>query len=114
MTRELTCIICPRGCALKIELEDGKILSVSGNSCPRGEQYAKDECCNPQRTVTSTVRCEAGRMVSVKTDRPIPKDKMFDCMERINAATAKLPVHIGDVILEDVFGSRVVATGNAE
>ena len=113
MTRELVCIICPRGCGLKVEMEDGILQNVTGNTCPRGLQYAKDECCNPQRTVTSTVRCENGRMISVKTDRPIPKDKVFDCMEQINKVTAKLPVKIGDVIITDVFGSNVVATENA-
>ena len=113
MTRELVCIICPRGCGLKVEMEEGKILSVTGNSCPRGLKYAQDECCNPVRTVTSTVRCDNGRMISVKTDRPIPKDKVFDCMKQINAVTAKLPVTIGNVILTDVFGSNVVATENA-
>ena len=113
MTRELTCIICPRGCGLKVEIEDGKVVSVTGNSCPRGVKYAEDECCNPMRTITSTVRCEDGRVISVKTDRPIPKDKMFECMKMINSATAHLPIHIGDVIIEDVFGSNVVATENA-
>lgn len=113
MTRELTCIICPRGCGLKVEIEDGKVLSVTGNSCPRGVKYAEDECCNPMRTITSTVRCEDGRVISVKTDRPIPKAKMFECMKMINSATAHLPIAIGDVIIEDVFGSNVVATENA-
>ena len=113
MTRELVCIICPRGCNLKVEMEEGKILSVSGNSCPRGVKYAEDECCNPQRTVTSTVRCECGRMIAVKTDRLIPKDKVFECMKMINAAKVSGPVAIGDVIISDVFGSNVVATENA-
>ena len=113
MTRELVCIICPRGCGLKVEMEEGRILSITGNSCPRGVKYAEDECCNPQRTVTSTVRCDNGRMISVKTDRPIPKDKVFECMKQINGATAHLPIAIGDVIIEDVFGSNVVATENA-
>ncbi len=113
MTRELTCIICPRGCALKVELEDKKIISITGNSCPRGIKYAEDECINPQRTVTSTVRCEDGRVVAVKTDRTIPKDKVFECMKQINSVTANLPLSIGDVIISDVFGANVVATENA-
>lgn len=113
MTRELTCIICPRGCALKVELEDKKIISVTGNSCPRGIKYAEDECINPQRTVTSTVRCEDGRVIAVKTDRSIPKDKMFECMKMINSVTARLPLSVGDVIIKDVFGANVVATENA-
>lgn len=113
MTRELTCIICPRGCTLKVELEDKKIISVTGNSCPRGIKYAEDECINPQRTVTSTVRCEDGRVIAVKTDRSIPKDKMFECMKMINSVTARLPLSVGDVIIKDVFGANVVATENA-
>ena len=113
MTRELTCIICPRGCTLHIELEDKRILSVTGNGCPRGLKYAEDECINPQRTVTSTVRCEDGRVISVKTDRTIPKDKVFECMKQINSVTASLPLSIGDVIISDVFGANVVATENA-
>ena len=114
MTRELVCIICPRGCGLKVEMEEGKIVSITGNSCPRGVKYAEDECLSPQRTVTSTVRCEDGRMISVKTDRPIPKDKVFECMKMINSAIAPLPIHIGDVMIKDVFGSNVVATENIE
>ena len=114
MTRELTCIICPRGCSLKVELEDKKILSITGNGCPRGLKYAEDECCNPKRTVTSTVRCEDGRVLAVKTDRGIPKEHVFDCMKQINSAVAHLPISIGDVIIEGVFGANVVATENAE
>jgi len=113
MTRELTCIICPRGCTLKIELEDKNIIGITGNGCPRGIKYAEEECINPQRTVTSTVRCEDGRIIAVKTDKSIPKDKVFECMKMINRTTAHLPLSIGDVIIKDVFGANVVATENA-
>ena len=113
MTRELTCIVCPMGCGLKVELENGNILSVSGNTCPRGKQYAINECTDPQRTVTSTMRCGNG-VVSVKTDRTISKDKMFECIKIINSHSAPLPIRIGDVIIEDVFGANIVATQNKE
>ena len=63
--------------------------------------------------MTSTVRCEDGRVISVKTDRTIPKDTVFECMKQINSVTAKLPLSIGDVIISDVFGANVVATENA-
>ena len=114
MTRDLVCIICPRGCNLKVELEGKEIKGVTGNGCPRGLQYAENECLNPQRTVTSTIRCTDGRPVSVKTDRAIPKDKVFECMKMINSAIVPLPIHIGDVMIKDVFGSNVVATENIE
>ena len=114
MKRDLVCIICPRGCNLTVELEGKEIKSVTGNGCPRGLQYAENECLNPQRTVTSTIRCTDGRPVSVKTDRAIPKDKVFECMKMINSVTAPLPIRIGDVMIKDVFGSNVVATENIE
>ena len=77
MKRKLTCIICPLGCALEIQLKDDKIVNITGNNCPRGKVYAENECTNPQRTVTSTVKCEDGSLISVKTDKPIPKDIIY-------------------------------------
>lgn len=112
MERKLTCIICPLGCDLTVQVEDKKVLDVQGYTCPRGKKYAESECTNPQRTITSTVRCNDGSLASVKTDKPIPKDKMIECMAIINNAVATLPLSIGDVIIEDVFGSNIVATQN--
>ena len=111
MMRELTCIICPVGCGLKAEINGGEI-TVTGNSCPRGAAYAKSECVFPMRIVTTTVRCDDGSVLSVKTDRPIPKDKVFECMKIINSSTARLPIAAGDVIIKGVFGCNVVATQN--
>ena len=112
MKRELTCIVCPIGCSLMIDFENGEVKSVSGNTCPRGVVYAKNECTNPQRTVTSTVRCADGSMVSVKTDGTIPKEKIEECMEIINGLSPELPIKIGDVLAENVFGANIVATQN--
>lgn len=112
--KELTCIICPLGCDLKVELDGNEVVAVSGNTCKRGEQYAKAECTNPQRTVTSTMRCDDGRVVSVKTDRTIAKDKIFDCMKIINNTVAHLPISVGDVIIEDVYGANIIATQNIQ
>lgn len=113
MEKEMVCIGCPMGCNLKITLsEDGKFQSVTGNTCKRGETYAENECTNPQRTLTTSLRCEDGDMISVKTDRTIPKDKVLDAMKLINGTIVNLPVRVGDVLVEDVFGSQVVATQN--
>ena len=114
MKRELTCIVCPRGCRLTVELEGKRVLSVSGNTCKRGKIYAENECINPMRTVTTTAKTQDGGVVACKTETTIPKEKMFECMEIINATVVALPVRVGDVILDDVFGSRVVATQNKE
>jgi len=112
MKKELVCINCPMGCRMTVELDGETVLSVEGNQCPRGKKYAETECVSPMRTVTSTVRCEDGSLVSVKTDRPIPKESVADCMKIINSATALLPISIGDVIIENVFGCNVIATQN--
>ena len=111
MEKKLTCIVCPLGCELVVTEKNG-VVSVGGNTCPKGEAYAKNELTNPMRTVTSTVLCEDGGLVSVKTDNTIPKEKMQECMQIINSITAKLPISVGDIIIKDVFGSNIVATQN--
>lgn len=114
MKRELTCICCPLGCGLTVELEGNTVRSVSGNTCVRGKEYAENECTNPVRIVTSTVMTQKGIPVSVKTDTAIPKGKMAECMKIINGIVAQTPVHIGDVLATDVFGSNIIATGAME
>lgn len=118
-TRELTCIGCPLGCAVEAEIEEnGQIVNVTGNTCKRGDDYARKEVTNPTRIVTSTVRVEGGTsdMVSVKTKTDIPKNKIFACMEGLKGVCVKAPVHIGDVIVENIAGTGVdvVATKEAE
>lgn len=115
MKRELICIVCPRGCALSCELgEGGEVLSVSGNLCPRGKGYAIKECTNPERVVTSTVRCKDGGVVSCKTSAAVPKGLMLDIMKIINTTVAENDVKIGDVIIKNVLetGADIVATSN--
>lgn len=112
MKRELTCIVCPIGCSLVAEVSGGKLVSVSGNTCPRGAEYAKNECISPVRTVTTTVRCEDGALLPVKTATAIPKDKVFEAMKIINNTHPHLPISAGDVIIEDVFGAKLVAVKN--
>lgn len=112
MIKEVLCISCPMGCPVRVEMEDGKILSVTGNTCKRGETYAISEVTKPVRMVTSFVRTEDGVCVPVKTREPIPKEMIFDCVRQIKAAFVKLPVKRGDVILPSVqdTGIPVVAT----
>ena len=116
--RELICIGCPMGCPIVVEMEDGKVLSVTGNTCPRGESYARKEVTNPTRIVTTTVRVDGGKvpMINVKTERDIPKDKIFECIAALRGVTMKAPIHIGDIILENVAdtGVNIVAAGNVE
>lgn len=107
--RELTCIGCPLGCAVTVVLESGEIKSVTGNTCKRGDDYARKEVTHPTRIVTSTVTVEGGSapVVSVKTKEDIPKDKIFDCVRALRGVSVKAPVHMGDVILENAAGTGV-------
>ena len=89
-------------------------VKVSGHTCPKGEEYAINECTNPVRTVTAAVRVvnRYNTMVSVKTDAPVPKDKMMDVMAALHKVQVQAPVTIGDVVLKDVFGANVIITKN--
>ena len=114
-TREFTCIRCPLGCNVTATLEDGKIVSITGNTCPRGAEYVTNELTDPRRIVTSLVKVDGGErpVVSVKTASDIPKGKIFDCLEELKKVKLTAPVHIGDVVIADVCGCGVdvVATG---
>ena len=114
--RELTCIGCPLGCALTVEMNGGEVISVTGNTCKRGDDYARKEVTNPTRIVTSSVKVEDGSLaaVSVKTKEDIPKGKIFDCVKALKDVSVKAPVAIGDVVLADVAGTGVdvIATKN--
>ena len=115
-TVNLICIGCPLGCPLTVEMEGNEVKSVSGNTCPRGDAYAKKELTNPTRIVTSTVRVSGGKlaMVSVKTQSDIPKDKIFDCVKALKDVELIAPVKIGDIVVENVAGTgvNVIATKN--
>ena len=104
MKREMICIICPRGCRLTV---DEETLEVKGNSCPRGAEYGRNEVTSPTRTVTGSVRVEGGvhPMLAVRTNRPVPKDKMADIMKALHSAKAVSPVKRGEVIIKDVCGT---------
>lgn len=112
----LTCINCPMGCALTVETEGGEVVSVSGNTCNRGDTYARKEMTDPTRIVTSTVRVVGGKldMVSVKTKEDIPKGKIFACIDKLKNVQVQAPIHIGDVILANAAGTGidVIATRN--
>ena len=112
--KELICIVCPKGCHLKVDEENG--YAVTGNGCPRGAEYGKVELTNPTRVVTSTVRCAGGAhpRCPVKTDRAIPKGMMFDIMSALDEVELTAPVRVGQVVIENVCGTgaNVVAARN--
>jgi len=89
-------------------------VTVTGHTCPKGEEYAINECTNPVRTVTAAVRVanRYNTMVSVKTDAPVPKDKMMDVMAALHKVQVQAPACIGDVVLENIFGANIIITKN--
>ena len=107
MTERLTCIGCPMGCELCVEVENGMAVSVSGNTCGIGKRYAETEISAPVRLVTSTARAKNGKPVPVKTKGMVPKGKIFDVVRAIKSASVPLPASIGDVILENAAGTGV-------
>ena len=118
-TRELTCVVCPAGCRMTVTLDDGSaILNIEGYTCSRGKAYAESEITHPVRTLTSTVTVtspEGKKMLPVRTDKPIPKEKLFDAMEIIRAVKAEAPVRTGDVLIPDFIepGTNLIACRDA-
>lgn len=114
--RHLTCIVCPVGCQLTAEMENGVVVKVSGNLCKRGEEYAKTECVNPVRTLTTTVRIQNSNPLPVRSEKPLPKKELFHAMEIINTVTLSevQKVSIGDVIVKNIAdtGIDIIATAN--
>ena len=111
MKRELICVLCPRGCRITAEIS-GDTVTAQGNACPNGEKYAKSECIHPVRTLTATVRVANRKdtMVSVKTDTPIAKDRMFAVMQSLREMTVDAPLSIGQVLIRSIYGSDIVVT----
>ena len=114
MIRKLTCIECPKGCALSVTIENNRVVAVVGNGCPKGEAYAITEIENPLRFLTSTVLSEglSLKMIPVKTDHPIPKRLLKDVMEEIKKLKIDKPVQVGDIVAKNFLnlGVNLVAT----
>ena len=105
---EITCINCPVGCRMTVTLQDGQVLSVSGNACRRGDLYARQECTDPQRMLTAVIPAQGSAApLSVKTRTPIPKAKIADCMRVLRALRVSAPIAAGSVVLPDVCGTGV-------
>ena len=108
-TKQLNCINCPMGCLLTVTLEDGKVVKVEGNTCPRGETYAHQELTAPQRMLTSTVRVEGGALplLPVVSKSTLPKGRIMDCAEALRSVAVQAPVKTGDVIVSNILGLGV-------
>lgn len=114
MIRELTCVSCPVGCTIRVELFGNAILHIQGNRCPRGKAYAQEEITDPKRILTTSIKVLHGDypLVSVRTDRPIPKRLIPEVMAAIRALCVEAPVEMGQVLITDVLGTgaNILAT----
>jgi len=118
MKKEIICTVCPRGCHILVEGSGQTVSSVEGYACKRGLEYASAEFTHPVRILTTTVKIEGAQesLLPVRSDKPIPKEKLFECMDVIRKAVVKAPVNRYDVIVADICGTCVdiVATKNLE
>ncbi len=118
MNKKMVCIVCPRGCNMEVEYKDLNKIIVSGNHCKRGKIYAESEIKDPKRIVPTTVVIKDALFdrLPVKTEKPIPKNLIFEVMKLINNVTVSAPVKVGDVIIENILdtGTNVVASKSVE
>ena len=116
--KEFVCIRCPLGCNITVELDGADIKNITGNTCLRGADYVTKELTDPRRIVTSLVRVQGGELpvVSVKTAADIPKDKISDCIKVLKGITLTAPVHMGDIVVENICGTgvKIVSTANVD
>ncbi len=119
LKKKLVCIVCPNGCDAEIMMEDGenaRILSIEGCTCDKGKEWVVQEVTNPMRTIASGIPVEQGdfKLVSVRTDAPIPLEKIFDVMTAIKNKKVKAPINIGDKLIENPAGTacNIIATRN--
>ena len=117
MIKNLTCIECPKGCALTVNIENNAVVSVRGNKCPKGREYAFTEIENPRRILTSVVKARglSLKMLPVKTDSPIPKGLILPAMEEIKKIRVNKAFRVGDIVVKNLLnlGVNLVATRDA-
>lgn len=112
---EITCISCPVGCRMSVEVDNGTVLSVKGNMCPRGARYANQEAIAPKRIITAVLTLQnSDTPLPIKTEDGVPKSDIFKCMAHLNSLKLYAPIKLGDIICENICGSgvRVVATSS--
>ena len=116
MKKKMICIGCPLGCYLNVDYIGTTIRNVNENRCKVGREYAEKEISYPERTLTTTVKVKHGHLplVSVRTNKPIPKSRIFDAMNLLAKVEVEAPIKIGESIIQNIFntGVNIVATKN--
>ena|SRR3989338_8948179 len=114
MIRNLTCIECPKSCVLAVDIENCRVVKVEGEKCPKGKDYAVSEVENPRRVLTSTVVVGNGlkpfptlKMLPVRTDKPIPKERILEAAGEIRKIKVERAVKSGEIITANILGLGV-------
>ena len=114
--RHFTCVICPIGCEIDVELQDSDVASMIGDKCVKGKEFVLQELEEPMRILTTTILIKGAKwaMLPVRTDKPIPKRLLFNVIKELANIELQAPVKISDVIIRDTAGTgaNVVATRN--
>lgn len=116
MKKEIICTVCPLGCRILAEGTREGITSIEGFTCARGKEYGSQEFLHPVRILTSTVKADGeDRLIPVRSDRPVPRELLMDCMAVIRSTVVKIPVNTYDVIIPNICGcgANIVATADA-
>ncbi|MDD4569529.1 MAG: DUF1667 domain-containing protein [Tepidanaerobacteraceae bacterium] len=115
-SKQVTCIICPKGCQINVKMNGNEIVSIENYDCKRGLEYAKNEVLDPRRILTTTLKLSSGRVLPVRTKDPIPKKYLKKAMFELKDVVITPPIKVGDVVAKDVVGTGidVIATGNAK
>lgn len=107
--KEVICVICPSSCHITVKGDGKSVSEISGYSCKRGEDYAKTEYIAPKRTLTTTVKAEGYScpIIPVRSNRPMPKEKVFEAMEEIRKVVATPPFYVGKPVIENILDTGV-------
>ena len=114
--KHFTCVICPLGCEIDVELQGGNVVSMGGNKCQKGKEFVLQELEEPMRILTTTVPIKGAKwaMLPVRTDKAIPKRLLFKVIEQLADIELQAPIKMYDVILKNTAGTgaNIVATRN--
>jgi CxxC motif-containing protein len=112
--KHFTCVTCPIGCEIDVELKDGEVVSMEGTKCTKGQEFVSQELGEPMRILTTTIPIKGAKwaMLPVRTNRPIPKRLLFRAIEELTDIERRAPVKMSDVIVRDIAGTgaNIVAT----
>ncbi len=118
MKQTVTCIICPIGCEIKVTGKGKDIDKVEGYECKKGIQYAIDEFIDPRRILTTTVKIKGSRLpvIPVRSDKPLPKNLLFRCMDILKEVIVEAPTEMGQIVFENILntGVNIITTSYSE